>query len=131
MLKSIITTILALLTATFGIHHAPVATAPTSVAPPAHTQTAAAAATIANASASNTTSTYTVESGDTVSGIAAKFNIPQSDLLVSNNLSKTSLLKIGEQLQIPTTPHFQDLSSGSTPATGRPMPPERPLLGTA
>jgi LysM repeat protein len=117
MLKSIIATILALLAATFGIHPASVATAPTSVAPPAHTQTAAAAAASANASASNTTSTYTVGPGDTVSGIAAKFNIPQSDLLASNNLRKTSLLKTGEQLQIPTTPHFQDLSSQGTPAS--------------
>jgi hypothetical protein len=44
MLKSIFATILALLAATFGIHHASVATAPTPVAQSAHTRSAQLAA---------------------------------------------------------------------------------------
>ncbi len=47
---------------------------------------------------------YVIESGDTISTIAQKFNISSQTILWSNNLSYTSLLKPGAILKIlPTT----------------------------
>ncbi|HNZ86854.1 MAG TPA: M23 family metallopeptidase [bacterium] len=47
---------------------------------------------------------YVVESGDTISTIAQKFNISSQTILWSNNLSYTSLIKPGMTLKIlPTT----------------------------
>lgn len=45
--------------------------------------------------------TYTVEVGDTVFGIGTKFKISKDALLYVNNLTDDSILKIGQQLQIP------------------------------
>lgn len=44
---------------------------------------------------------YLVESGDTVSSLAERFNVSASTILWANNLSKNSSLKIGQKLVIP------------------------------
>ncbi len=51
-------------------------------------------------SQNNEISTYTVVSGDTVSGIAQKFGISVNTVLWANNLRKTSILKAGKKLTI-------------------------------
>lgn len=50
----------------------------------------------------DTTSTYTVKSGDTLYKIASQYNTTVSNLMSLNNL-KTSILSIGQVLQIPTS----------------------------
>ena len=45
---------------------------------------------------------YTVVGGDTVSDIAAKFNVPTKDILAANNMSKDDTLDIGKTLIIPS-----------------------------
>lgn len=56
---------------------------------------------------------YVVESGDTISGIAEKFNIPQSDLIAANPGVDPNTLAIGQTLFIPD-PSAQ-LAAASTP----------------
>jgi LysM repeat protein len=103
MLKSLLAGILALIAATFGLPRLPVATAPNPVAPPAHTQTAAAVAATSNVGAPDT-GPYTVEAGDTISGIAEQFGVSEASVLAANHFKKTSLLKVGQKLRIPATP---------------------------
>lgn len=45
--------------------------------------------------------TYTVESGDTISGIAAKYNVAPSDLVHANGLEDADMLTVGQVLKIP------------------------------
>lgn len=44
---------------------------------------------------------YTVEAGDTVRGIAARFGVRAATLLASNNLPSADLLSIGQELSVP------------------------------
>src|SRR5690625_740647 len=44
--------------------------------------------------------TYTVKSGDTLSGIAVKFNVTVSNLMKWNNISNADTIKIGQKLII-------------------------------
>lgn len=61
------------------------------------------------------TITYTVQSGDTVSGIASRFNISVNTILWENNLSATSLLKPGDKLAIlPSSGVSHSVASGQT-----------------
>jgi len=46
-------------------------------------------------------STYTIEVGDTISGIAARFGVSEQTLLESNGLTSSSLIFSGESLIIP------------------------------
>lgn len=54
-------------------------------------------------SAATTSTTYTVKSGDTLSGIATKFNTSYTKLAQINNISNPNLIRVGQQLQISTT----------------------------
>ncbi|WP_417218919.1 LysM peptidoglycan-binding domain-containing protein [Arthrobacter sp.] len=46
------------------------------------------------------TSTYTVKSGDTLSGIAAEAGMGLSKLLEANHLSKSSVIRVGQKLKV-------------------------------
>ncbi|MCX7852762.1 MAG: LysM peptidoglycan-binding domain-containing protein [Caldilineales bacterium] len=60
--------------------------------------------------------THTVESGDTLYGIAGIYDITLEQLLAANNLSADAVLRIGQVLLIPPTPPPAPLSAanGST-----------------
>jgi soluble lytic murein transglycosylase-like protein len=45
--------------------------------------------------------TYTVQPGDTLSGIASQYGVSLDSLITANNLSVQSVLSVGEQLTIP------------------------------
>lgn len=45
--------------------------------------------------------TYTIRSGDTISGIASRFNTTSSAILRANGLSERSTLRLGQRLTIP------------------------------
>ncbi len=46
--------------------------------------------------------TYTVEPGDTVSGIAARFDLKTETVLWANDLTESSIINVGDELQIPS-----------------------------
>ncbi len=63
----------------------------------------------------NKVTEYTIESGDTISGIAHKFNISVATILWSNNLSERSILKPGATIKIlPTTGVLHKIVRGDT-----------------
>ncbi len=58
---------------------------------------------------------YTVEDGDTVAGIAAKFNVSSNTVLWANGLVKNDVIKVGDHLTIlPTTGVLHTVASGDT-----------------
>lgn len=62
-------------------------------------------------SSSNNFFTYTVQAGNTLSGIADEFNTTVNTLVTLNNIQNPNLIYIGQNLLIPTT------SSSSTPSS--------------
>ncbi|MFD2925176.1 LysM peptidoglycan-binding domain-containing protein [Halobacillus naozhouensis] len=66
-------------------------------------------------SSNGTASTYTIKSGDTLSGIASKYNVSVSNLMAWNNLS-SSLIFTGDQLSINGTSN----TSGDSSEVSRP-----------
>lgn len=58
---------------------------------------------------------YTVEEGDTIAAIAAKFDISENTVLWANGLSSRNILKVGDHLTIlPTTGVVHTVQSGDT-----------------
>jgi len=54
----------------------------------------------AGASAKVKTRTYTVKAGDTIWGIARKFNMPPGDLLKINNMDRNATIKPGDTVRV-------------------------------
>lgn len=52
----------------------------------------------------NNDTTYTVKSGDTLSGIAFKYNTTYQKLAEYNNISNPSIIYVGQKIRIPWTP---------------------------
>lgn len=63
----------------------------------------------------NVAQIYTVESDDTISGIAQKFNVSTDTILWANGLSDQTTLRVGDHLNIlPTTGVLYTVKSGDT-----------------
>lgn len=60
---------------------------------------------------------YTVESGDTLLGIAESLDIPWQAIAAVNGVDEHSLLQIGQELRIPAPTAKPTVASSSTPAT--------------
>lgn len=61
--------------------------------------------------------TYTVKAGDTLYGIARKYNIKLSELLSMNNLDSGSTIKVGQKIVVPSlSVASNDKNTGSAPA---------------
>jgi len=63
-------------------------------------------------------SSYTIASGDTISGIAARFGLSEQALLDSNGLTASSLIFSGESLTIPGVTVASTSVAPVTPASG-------------
>ena len=48
-----------------------------------------------------TGTTYRVREGDTISGIAARFDVTEAALLAANGLADPNLVEVGQRLTIP------------------------------
>lgn len=66
--------------------------------------------------------TYTVQSGDTLGRIAAKFEVTMQDIVTANNLDNPDLLQAGQELIIPVG----GLPTSVPPPTETPQPQEPP-----
>jgi LysM repeat protein len=68
--------------------------------------------------------TYTVAAGDTLSGIAQKFDVPMSRIQERNNIQNIQSLHVGDQLVIPVapTPTFTPGPGASSAAATTPTP---------
>ncbi|MDR2862124.1 MAG: LysM peptidoglycan-binding domain-containing protein [Syntrophobacterales bacterium] len=71
---------------------------------------------------------YTVEKGDTLSNIAARFGLPLQTLLRDNDLNVNAPLHVGRKLKIETKGLPAEGKSVSEPVTGK--PPETPQKNT-
>lgn len=69
----------------------------------ANNNSTTSAAPAKTSTSSQTTTTYTVKSGDTLSGIASQFNTTYQQLAQINNLSNANNIYVGQQLQIQGT----------------------------
>jgi LysM repeat protein len=67
---------------------------------------------------------YTVAAGDTLSGIAQKFDVPMSRIQERNNIQDIQSLHVGDQLVIPVapTPTFTPAPGASSAAAVSPTP---------
>jgi LysM repeat protein len=65
---------------------------------------------------------YTVQAGDTPSGIARKFGVSVADLMQANGITDARRMNIGRQLVIPGTGATRPTSSGSEPSLSNRSP---------
>ncbi len=91
---------------------APAAPAPAAPAPVAPASTPAAPAPASGS--------YTIKSGDTLSGIAARNGVKLSDVLSANRLTMSSMIYPGQKLVIP--------GASIAPASSQPSAPVTPLV---
>ena len=80
---------------------APPATVLPTIAPPSPTVAPTTAPTATAAAAEPTFRTYTVESGDTLSAIAARFETTVAAIVNLNELNNANTLRVGQELLIP------------------------------
>src|SRR5919201_3595484 len=66
--------------------------------------------------------TYTVKSGDTLSGIAALFGVSVDDIVRANNIADPNRLSEGQVLTIPVRPSGSP-PEAAPPQSGTPQPP--------
>lgn len=57
---------------------------------------------------------YTVEKGDTLYGIARKFQTSLPELLTLNNIDTSSSIKVGQKIKVPSSGSSSSFSSGSS-----------------
>lgn len=90
--------------------------APTKAAPA--TQAAAAAATPTSAEV-----VHVVQAGDTISGLALKYDVPEADIIAANDLQNPNFLQLGAELKIPVG----GLPQITPTWTPQPTPTETPI----
>ena len=74
---------------------------------------------------------YVVQSGDTLTAIAAKFNVSVDDLAAANKLTNVDILSLGQQLIIPGGPLTPTPTLVPIPTSTRSPLPTIPVSGTA
>jgi len=70
------------------------------------------------------TVSYTVQSGDTLFTIARAHHTSIRDVLQANSMERGAMIKVGQQLQVPTNTYFPDQKQSS--ATDKTSKPTRP-----
>jgi len=78
-----------------------------------------------------TSQKYVVQSGDTLSAIASKFNVSVADLAAANKLTNLDVLSLGQELMIPGSPLTPTPTLVPIPTSTRSPLPTIPISGTA
>ncbi len=76
---------------------------------------------------------HVVESGDTISGLALRYDVPEEDIIAANNLQNPNILQVGTELIIPIG-GLPEVTATFTPAptpTETEMPFDPPSAQTA
>lgn len=71
-----------------------------------------------DSSRTSATATYVVQKGDTLYGIARKYNIKLNELLSLNNLDNSSTIKIGQKILVPAEISGSNKSGASVSKSG-------------
>jgi LysM repeat protein len=95
---------------------APVRTTPTPTPTPTPTRTPTAVTTPAPAPAASSATSYTIKSGDSLSGIAQRFGTTTRKLMKLNNIADANKIRIGQVLKLP----------GASTSTAAPAPAPAP-----
>ncbi len=80
-------------------------------------QLASAATSVASSAATTNVTSYTVQSGDTLSAIAAKFNVTLTNLVSYNHLANANTLTVGQKLSLVPTATSAASSAATSAAT--------------
>jgi LysM repeat protein len=109
----------------------PALNGPTAVAPTANPPTRVAGQSTEPPAASGATPTPTihrVQSGDTISGLAFQYDVPEEDIIAANNLQNPNFLQVGTELLIPIggVPQATATSTPAPTPTDTPIPFEPP-----
>lgn len=62
-------------------------------------------------------STYTVQNGDTLSGLADKFNMTVEDLVKTNKISDANMIFVDQQIEVPTSAEVNQADLDSAAAS--------------
>jgi LysM repeat protein len=73
---------------------------------------------------------YTVRTGDTLAGIASKFNSTVDDIVKANNLADANAIAVGQILQIPVNLVTATATRPPTSTPRTPVPPTSPITLT-
>jgi membrane-bound lytic murein transglycosylase D len=74
---------------------------------------------------------YAVRSGDTISSIARRYRVSESDILRLNGITNPNRLRIGQQLRLPADGDARLLAAAYTDAVDAPLLPESLLTGAS
>jgi LysM repeat protein len=76
---------------------------------------------------------HVVQSGDTISGLALKYDVPAEDIIAANNLQNPNYLPLGAELIIPVggLPQVTPTFTPEPTATDTPLPINPPSVETA
>jgi LysM repeat protein len=81
------------------------------------------------------TGSYTVQSGDTLSGIAAKYGVSYTDLASANGIANPDQISVGQTLKVPataaTTASAAPAPAPAAPAPAPAAPSSQPAFGSA
>ncbi len=64
---------------------------------------------------SNGSLVYKISKGDSISVLARRFNIPASVIIAANNLNKSGLVRLGQEIIIPNTKPVQNATNNDLP----------------
>jgi LysM repeat protein len=73
--------------------------------------------------------TYVVQKGDSLAGIASRFNSTVEDIVKTNNLPDANTIRVGQQLEIPVNLVTPTATRPPTSTPRTPLPPGTPTPG--
>jgi LysM repeat protein len=121
-LNAVISTVISVVVALIFFSRSPEGPAAVSTAATRQTTTTQESGTAATPTVE--TVLHTVQAGDTISGMALQYDVPEEDIIAANQLENPNFLQVGMQLVIPVGGVPPEATATFTPA---PTPTDTPL----